>query len=137
MSGPCDLVARVATAELRSFGVRPVKAEPVKPSAEEAASTASAAYLRAFAIVLWSLRLRIPLSVSGATRRGEVFATAHLRKCLYSTQFVPRELQSKLFELKCIFCPISRRILRRRTALACFPWPTTSTTGMGHCDYSA
>jgi len=41
----------VATAELRSFGVRPVKAEPANASAEEAASTARAAYFKAFAIV--------------------------------------------------------------------------------------
>ena len=53
MSGPCDLVARVATAALRSLGVMPVNAEPVKASADDAASTASAAYLMAFAIVMW------------------------------------------------------------------------------------
>eukprot|EP00001_Collodictyon_triciliatum_P052919 09444_3 len=43
MSGPCDLVARVEAA-LRSLGVTPVKEEPVKASADVAASTASAAY---------------------------------------------------------------------------------------------
>jgi hypothetical protein len=49
MSGPCDLVARVEAA-LRSLGVTPVKEEPVKASADVAASTASAAYFTAFAI---------------------------------------------------------------------------------------
>jgi hypothetical protein len=49
MSGPCDLVARVEAA-LRSLGVTPVNEEPVKASADVAASTASAAYFTAFAI---------------------------------------------------------------------------------------
>ena len=52
ISGPTDLVARLATAVLRSLGVMPVKAEPVNASADEAASTASAAYLRALAMLM-------------------------------------------------------------------------------------
>ena len=51
MSGPSDLVDRVEAA-LRSFGVMLVKAEPVNASAEDAASTASAAYLIALAMLL-------------------------------------------------------------------------------------
>jgi hypothetical protein len=66
MSGPCDLVARVATAELRSFGVRPLRAEPANASAEEAASTARAAYLTAFAIVFFESPSCSPETLSGA-----------------------------------------------------------------------
>ena len=54
MSGPTVAAARVDTAEVRSLGVMPVKAEPVNASADDAASTASAAHFRALAIVVRS-----------------------------------------------------------------------------------
>ena len=83
MSGPSDLVDRVEAA-LRSFGVMLVKAEPVNASAEDAASTASAAYLIAMAMLreVSSNRLR-------ATYKGSVTRTRTVTSTFFFYFYTP------------------------------------------------
>jgi len=74
-------------AALRSFGVRLVKAEPVNASAEDAASTASAAYLIAMAMLreVSSNRLR-------ATYKGSVTRTRTVTSTFFFYFYTPCHL---------------------------------------------